>query len=175
MLTIPIGQGCEVARSYMRRAFGLISVNVRCSCGVYPKRLFSVIGPHFPWGSIAIGISTALASRMPPITLSPGMARPVAGSLSPDLFNFFRSRDCKCCLAAAVTDSITFTRGPETGEGETGGTIVTSHPTVSNGQVEGASGECIGSTSKDTSSGFTPGWSWTRCGFSTSTLAVGRM
>ena len=34
VLTMLIGQGSKVALSYMSRAFGLISVNSRCSRGV---------------------------------------------------------------------------------------------------------------------------------------------
>lgn len=113
VVTMLVGQGGDMANSYMVLAWGVkrrrgqacVGSNSGSVNGVYPKRKFSSIGPHFPCGSIVIGMSMMPLSIICLMISSPEMLFSVMGSPEPSLTSFDLSFVCRFRSATAVTFS----------------------------------------------------------------------
>ncbi len=77
---IPVGLGNVVIRLYISVACGLDGGKESGTVGLVPKRKWWRIGPRWPKGSIAKGMSVMLLCKMSPMIASPGMVVPVVGS-----------------------------------------------------------------------------------------------
>jgi hypothetical protein len=77
---IPVGLGNVLIRLYISVACDRDGGKESGTVGLVPKRRWRRIGPRWPKGSIAKGMSVMLLCKMLPIIASPGMVVPVVGS-----------------------------------------------------------------------------------------------
>jgi hypothetical protein len=77
---IPVRLGNVVIRLYISVAYGCDGGKESGTVGLVPKRKWQRIGPRWPKGSIAKGMSVMLLCKMLPMIASPGMVVPVVGS-----------------------------------------------------------------------------------------------